>query len=84
VLLEMLRQRFDLILLDLPAVTAEAEAAHFAAQSDGVIIVAQQEGEHRSPVAEARALLAAASANILGVVLNHRGEADGEDVRQVA
>jgi Mrp family chromosome partitioning ATPase len=84
VLLEMLRQRFDLVLLDLPAVTAEAEAARFAAQADGVIIVAQQEGERRSPVAEARALLAAANANILGVVLNHRGEADGDDVRQVA
>jgi Mrp family chromosome partitioning ATPase len=84
VLLQMLRQRFDLILLDLPAVTAERESAQFAAQADGVMIVAQQDGGRRSPVAEARNLLTAAGANVLGVVLNHRQEAEGTDYRQVA
>lgn len=85
-LIELLRKRFDLVLLDLPAVTAEADAARFAAQADGVIIVAQPqpEGTSRSPVGEARVLLAEAKANILGVVLNHRRAGDGADVRQVA
>lgn len=84
VLLDMLRKRFDVVLLDLPAVTVEGEAAQLAAQADGVMIVAQQEGERRSPIAQARMLLAEANANILGVVLNHRREGDGADVRQVA
>ncbi len=84
VLFEMLRKRFDLILLDLPAITAEEETAQFAALTDGVVIIAQQDGDQRSPVRPARALLAKANARVLGVVLNHRREASDANVRQVA
>lgn len=84
VLLEMLRKRFDLILLDLPAITAEEETAQFAALTDGVVIIAQQDGDQRSPVRPARALLAKANARVLGVVLNHRRETGDANVRQVA
>jgi len=84
VLLEMLRKRFDLILIDLPAITTEEHTAQFAALTDGVVIIAQQNGEQRSPVDPARNLLSQANARVLGVVLNHRREIDESNVRQVA
>ena len=71
-MMEKLRGRFDYVLIDAPAVSTHREVALLAAQTDGVILVAQQNETKCAQVEEARAVLQEAQAKILGVVLNRR------------
>ncbi len=71
-MISMLRERFDFVLIDAPAITANPDTALLASQVDGVILVAQQDETKCNSLAAARSTLQNARANILGVVLNRR------------
>lgn len=71
-MISMLKSRFDFVLIDAPAVTANPDTALLASQVDGVILVAQQDETRCHALAAARAALQNAKANVLGVVLNRR------------
>ncbi|HWQ32604.1 MAG TPA: hypothetical protein VNQ79_06955 [Blastocatellia bacterium] len=71
-MIAMLKSRFDFVLIDAPAVTANPDTALLASQVDGVILVAQQDETRCHALAAARAALQNARANVLGVVLNRR------------
>jgi Mrp family chromosome partitioning ATPase len=74
-MMERLRSRFDYVLIDGPAISAHSDVALLAAQTDGVILVAQQNETKCARLDEARSALQSAQAKILGVVLNRRREA---------
>jgi Mrp family chromosome partitioning ATPase len=73
-MMEKLRSRFDFVLIDAPAVTAHPEVALLAGQADAVVLVAQQDETKCAGLEAARATLASARAQVLGVVLNRRRE----------
>ena len=69
-LLEEMRQRWELVLLDTPPVVALSDAALLAARSDGVLLVVTAHQTPRDVVVAARRQLEQVGARILGVVLN--------------
>jgi polysaccharide biosynthesis transport protein len=68
--LEELKERFDLILLDSPPVGAVTDAAIAAPQVDGVVLVVRADRTTRDTLANAVRQLKDVKANLLGVVLN--------------
>ncbi len=73
-MMEMLRDRFDFILLETDAVNFADEVAIFAGKTDGVILVAQKENMRGPSMNFAREKLQMAGAKILGAVLNRNRE----------
>lgn len=73
-MIEMLRNRFDFILLETDAVNFDDEVADFAGKTDGVILVAQKEHMRGPAMSFAREKLQNAGAKILGAVLNRNRE----------
>lgn len=71
-MMERLRERFDFVLIDAPAITDNPDTALLASQVDGVILVAQQNETSCDALEAARTALQNAQAKILGVVLNRR------------
>lgn len=67
---ELLKSRFDFVLLETDAVNFADEVATFAGQADGVILVAQKSNMRGPAMSVAREKLQRASAQILGAVLN--------------
>jgi len=71
--LEKLRDRFDLILVDMPAPSSSVLGISLCAVSDGVILVVEAEKTARNAAQKAKERVQRAGGNILGVVLNkHR------------
>ena len=69
-LLEELRNRYDLVVLDTPPVLAVADARSIASNADAVIITARWKKSSVTAVRKAIGELRQAGANVLGVVLN--------------
>jgi capsular exopolysaccharide synthesis family protein len=69
-LLEELKDRFDLVVLDSPPVGAVTDAAVVGSQVDGVLIVVRAEHTTRDTLANAARQMRDVKANILGCVLN--------------
>jgi hypothetical protein len=69
-MIEMLKERFDFILLETDAVNFADDVASFAGKTDGVILVAQKENMRGPAMSFAREKLQTAGAKILGAVLN--------------
>lgn len=69
-LLEELKQRMDVIIIDAPLVTGLADAVILSSLCDGTLIVARFNSTSRSAFNQARRMLETAKANILGAVLN--------------
>jgi uncharacterized protein involved in exopolysaccharide biosynthesis/Mrp family chromosome partitioning ATPase len=70
VLLDLLKKRFDLILLDSPPVAALSDAAVLASQCEGVILVIKAGGTNLKLIRRGIKQLEAVDAKIAGVVLN--------------
>jgi Mrp family chromosome partitioning ATPase len=68
--LRRLREHFDFILIDAPAVTAQAETARLGALADGVVLVAREGVTPHRLIEAAYDLFDEERANLLGVVLN--------------
>ena len=68
--LDGLKESYDYILLDAPAVLAGADASALAVYADGVVLVVESGKEEPKTVQLAKKRLNQAKANILGCVLN--------------
>lgn len=73
-MLEMLKSRFDFILLETDAVNWTDEVATFAGKVDGVILIAQKETMRGPAMSTARQKLHDAGAQVLGAVVNRNRE----------
>lgn len=69
-LLEVMREKFDIIILDLPPVTAVADATIASKYTDGMILVVRDNYVEKGELKESIRLLNIADAKILGMVYN--------------
>lgn len=69
-LLEEVRDRFDMILVDTPPLLAVADAAHVSAQADGTLIVVRSDRTDRTELQAAVERLRTLRAPLIGLVLN--------------
>lgn len=69
-LLAVLKERFDLVILDTPPVLATADAGILGSLTDGVLLVVRAGQTDRAAAQRATAQLASSGARVLGVVLN--------------
>ena len=69
--LETLRERADIVLLDAPPVVAASDAAVLAAKVDGVVLVVSAGQTKRDSVQAAKTKLEKVNANIIGAVLTN-------------
>ena len=69
-LMEMLRDRYELVILDSPPITAVTDAVILSRLVDGVLLVIREGETHREIVKNGISLLKAANAHILGAILN--------------
>ncbi|OMF32592.1 capsular biosynthesis protein [Paenibacillus sp. FSL H8-0548] len=70
-ILERLRQLYDIVLIDTPPLLAVTDAQIVAAKSDGVLLVVDQGKVKRDIASKAVKSLESVNAHILGVVLNN-------------
>jgi non-specific protein-tyrosine kinase len=75
-LLDRLAQRFDIVLLDAPALLPVADTTALAAAVDGVALVVRRTRAHQEAVRAACQQLADIKARVLGVIVN-QAERDG-------
>jgi len=75
-LIEELQQRFDLVLLDTPAIAAVTDAAMLAPIVDGVLMVVRRAKAREEGVRAACQQLADVDARLIGTVVN-RARQDG-------
>jgi capsular exopolysaccharide synthesis family protein len=75
--LQILSQRYDLILIDSPPVIAVTDAAVLATRVDGVLLVVSSGYVTRNEVLRAMQLLGNVRANLIGVLLN------GLDIKRI-
>jgi capsular exopolysaccharide synthesis family protein len=71
--LEMVRklsEKYDLVLIDSPPVTAVADSLILSARSDVTLLVLRADHSHRNLAEETRKSLAGVGANVCGVVVN--------------
>lgn len=68
--LEQIRARFDVILVDSPATSSVTDAQLLAANCDGVVLVVRAGKTKRLQVRKAIGTLGHVKANLLGIVLN--------------
>lgn len=69
-LLKVLKEQFDIIILDVPPVNIVTDAQILASKVDGVILVVPQGIALKGAVLRARDLLKKVNANLIGAVLN--------------
>jgi len=69
-LIEVLKQSYDIIVLDSAPLQAVTDAQILSTKADGTILVVRAEKTKKDSVLQAKALLEKVGANILGVVLN--------------
>lgn len=77
-LLEELKNKFDLIVLDTAPLRAVTDAQILSTKVDGTILVTRAEQTKRESVIEAKNLLDKVGANIIGSVLHAVGDARGK------
>lgn len=71
---QQLAERFDVVLLDTPALLAVTDAALLATQADGVLFVARYALSQSENVRTAYAQLDAVGAKVIGIVANGAGQ----------
>jgi capsular exopolysaccharide synthesis family protein len=66
----VLRERYDLVVIDTPPILQYPDAMYVSKHADGVLMVVPSQGASRREQVEARRLLDRVEARILGTVLN--------------
>jgi len=69
--LDELRKRYDLVLIDTPPVLLVHDTSLFAKLADAVVVVVNSNRTNREVLARTRQILGSAGANVVGTVLNH-------------
>jgi capsular exopolysaccharide synthesis family protein len=73
-LIAQVKNRFGLIVLDLPTATDKSEAFSLAGELDGVVLVVEAERVRNKVAQRIKDLLERSGANVVGAVLNKRQE----------
>jgi capsular exopolysaccharide synthesis family protein len=73
-LLEALRERFDVVLIDTPAIAAVVDAAILAPKTDGVLLIVERARAKEEAVRIACQQLGDVGARLIGVVVNKAGQ----------
>src|SRR5204863_1645418 len=76
--LEALRDKFDIILVDTPPLLAVSDPSVVASQVDGVLITIRVSKNGRPAAERARDILATLDAKVLGVIVNGVGNRSEE------
>lgn len=71
-LLKTVAMDYDMVLIDTPPLLAVTDAQVLSKIVDGVVLVTNVETNNKERLADAKALLEKADANILGVVMNNK------------
>lgn len=79
--LDELRERYDRVVLDSPALLPVADAAVLAGLSDGVVLVTRAGSTTADQLTGARSALGAVRARVLGVVVNRARSVPGAEAR---
>jgi len=69
-LIAILKERFDMVIIDTPPILAVTDAAVLAPKADGVVLVVRSAKVPRDQVIRAKVALEAVKAKLLGVVLD--------------
>ena len=77
--IEAVRPRYDLVLIDAPPVMGVSDTSVLVREVDGVIIVVQHRNYPRSMVRRARAAVETLGANMVGLVLNNMSATHGHE-----
>ncbi len=72
-LIDMLRQKFDMVLIDSPPLLAVSDPSNVVRRADGVLMVVRLRKNAKPLVARACRMLESLEANVLGVVVNGVG-----------
>lgn len=72
-LLAIAKERYDIVIVDSPAILSAADARIVASKCDGVVLVVRAGRTAGKSVDQARLSLAHGKANVIGAVLNHGG-----------
>ena len=80
-ILATLKERFQLVMIDVGPVLAVADPIIVAQKSDGILLVVRSSNDSRQQVTETVETLRAAKANLLGCVVNTYGSGDGFERR---
>ena len=70
-LVEELKEQYDYVLLDTPALLSVADAAVLAPKADSVVIIVAQAKTRREDIQMVRKQLSNVKANSIGIVVNH-------------
>jgi len=70
--LQIMRKKFDYVILDTPPVNSYAESIVIASKVDGVILVLESDKTRQQVALRAKEEMEKAGANVLGVILNKR------------
>ena len=81
VLLEVLRDKFDLVIIDSPPMLAVTDPSSLAPRVDAVLLVVRSELNDRVQAARATDMLATLNANVIGVIVNGIDENGGAGYR---
>jgi len=77
-LLEKIKSKYDVIIIDSPPIQAVTDAQILSTKVDGVILVVKAESTNKKSVLQAKELLNKVRGNILGVVLNQVKNSKGK------
>jgi tyrosine-protein kinase Etk/Wzc len=78
-LLQRLKERFDIVLIDTPPMMAVTDPSILAPMTDGVLLVVELGHVSRSAVQKVKEQLELAQAKLLGVVINKASRKRGYD-----
>ena len=78
-LLKTVAMDYDMVLIDTPPLLAVTDAQVLSKIVDGVVLVTNVETNNKERLADAKALLEKADANILGVVMNNKNMGRSKD-----
>ncbi len=78
-LLQRLKERFDIVLIDTPPMMAVTDPSILAPMTDGVLLVVELGHVSRSAIQEVKEQLELAQAKLLGVVINKASRKRGYD-----
>lgn len=80
--IEQLTERFDMVLVDTPALLGVTDAVALARSVDGVVLVVERAHARQETVRAARQQLSDVKANSIGVVVNRSEQASGYEYYQ--
>ncbi|GAB3063983.1 CpsD/CapB family tyrosine-protein kinase [Salinicoccus sesuvii] len=71
-MMQMLRDNYEMVIVDSPPLLSVTDAQILSKHTDGVILVTNVQDNNRDRILEAKELLNKAGANIVGIILNNR------------